>query len=103
RTIERERVTVMTGPPTLWSSILDHPDFATTDLSSLRIAFVGAASIPEVLIRRMLADLPLEHLSTGFGLTESSAMCSITHPGDPLDLISTWNCGTPLEDIEIRL
>ncbi len=103
RIVERERVTVMTGPPTLWLSILDHPDFATTDLSSLRIAFVGAASIPETLIRRMLTELPLEHLSTGYGLTESSAMCSITHPGDPVDLISIWNCGTPVEDIETRM
>ena len=103
RIIERERVSVMTGPPTLWSAILDHPDTATTDLSSLRIAFVGAASIPEVLIRRMLAELPLEHLSTGYGLTESSAMCSITRPGDPVDLIANWNCGTPVEDIEIRI
>ena len=30
-------------------------------------------------------------------------MCSITRPDDPLDLISVWNCGTPLEDIEIRM
>ncbi len=102
-TIERERVSVVTGPPTLWSSILDHADAARTDLSSLRLAYVGAASVPEPLIRRMLAELPVEHVSTGYGLTEATAMCSITRPADPPDTISTWNGGTPVDDVEIRM
>jgi HIP---CoA ligase len=103
RTIERERVSVLTGPPTLWTSLLDHPERARTDLSSLRIAYVGAASVPEALLRRMLAELPVEHISTGYGLTEATAMCSITRPGDSPDTISTWNGGTPVDDVEIRI
>ena len=103
RTIERERVSVVTGPPTLWTSLLDHPERARTDLSSLRIAYVGAASVPEALLRRMLAELPVEHISTGYGLTEATAMCSITRPGDSPDTISTWNGGTPVDDVEIRI
>ena len=46
---------------------------------------------------------PFEHLSTGYGLTEATAMCSITRPGDSPDTIATWNCGTPVDDIEIRI
>ncbi|MEX1007401.1 MAG: AMP-binding protein [Acidimicrobiia bacterium] len=103
RVIERERVTVVTGPPTLWSAMLDHAHRQATDLSSLRIAYVGAATVPETLIRRMLAELPVEHVSTGYGLTEATAMCSITKPGDAPDTISAWNGGTPVEDIEVRI
>jgi HIP---CoA ligase len=103
RAIERERVSVVTGPPTLWSAILDHPEAPATDLSSLRLAFVGAASVPEALIRRMLAELPVEHVSTGYGLTESTAMCSITKPSDPPEVISTWNGGVPVEGVEVRM
>jgi HIP---CoA ligase len=103
RAIERERVTVVTGPPTLWTGILDHPYRTSTDLSSLRLAFVGASSVPEALIRRMLAELPVDHVSTGYGLTESSAMCSITRPDDPPEVISTWNGGYPIEGVEIRI
>jgi HIP---CoA ligase len=103
RAIERERVSVLTGPPTLWTAILDHTDKASTDLSSLRIAFVGASSVAEPLIHRILAELPVEHVSTGYGLTESSAMCSITRPDDPPAVISAWNGGYPIEGVEVRL
>ena len=51
----------------------------------------------------MLAELPVEHISTGYGLTEATAMCSITRPGDSPDTISTWNGGTPVDDVEIRI
>jgi acyl-CoA synthetase (AMP-forming)/AMP-acid ligase II len=94
---------VLTGPPNLWTAILDHPDAASTDLSSLRIAFVGASSVPEALIHRMLAELLVEHVSTGYGLTESSAMCSITRPDDPPAVISAWNGGYPIEGVEVRV
>jgi acyl-CoA synthetase (AMP-forming)/AMP-acid ligase II len=103
RAIERERVSVVTGPPTLWSAILDHPDMPTTDLSSIRLAFVGAAPAAGALIHRMLAELPVEHVSTGYGLTESTAMCSITKPSDPPDVISAWSAGTPVDGVEVRV
>src|SRR4029450_2812011 len=49
-TIEREKVTKLFCPPTVWISLLRHPDFATRDLSSLRKGYYGAAAMPvEVL------------------------------------------------------
>lgn len=56
RALERvasERVTVLPGAPTLYQSILDHPDRDRHDLSSLRVAVTGAADIPVELIRRI--------------------------------------------------
>ena len=51
----RERVTVGQGVPTQWRLVLDHPDFAARDLSSLRIAGTGAATVPPELVREMEA------------------------------------------------
>ena len=51
-------MTVLPGPPTLYQSILDHPDRAQHDLSSLRVAVTGAADIPVELIRRVHDELP---------------------------------------------
>ena len=65
-----EGVTVLPGPPTLYQSVLDHPQRAQHDLSSLRLAVTGAADIPVELIRRVQAELPFSMIITGYGLTE---------------------------------
>jgi acyl-CoA synthetase (AMP-forming)/AMP-acid ligase II len=54
--VAEEQVTVLPGPPTLYQSILDHPDRGRHDLSSLRVAVTGAADIPVELIRRVVDD-----------------------------------------------
>ena len=63
--VERERVTVLPGSPTIYQAILDHPDRGRRDLSSLRVAVTGAADIPVELIRRVDDELPFSTLITG--------------------------------------
>jgi acyl-CoA synthetase (AMP-forming)/AMP-acid ligase II len=53
RLIGHEHVTVAQGVPTQWTLMLDHPDIETTDMSSLRLASTGAATVPAELVRRM--------------------------------------------------
>ena len=55
RRVADDRVSVLPGPPTLYYALLDAPDRATRDLSSLRIAVTGAAAIAPSLIERMRA------------------------------------------------
>ena len=55
--IAAERINVLPGPPTLYLSMLAHPKLAETDLSSLRIAVTGAATIPPILMERMRREL----------------------------------------------
>ena len=74
RTVAAESVTVLPGPPTLYQSILDHPDRDRFDLSSLRIAATGAADIPVELIRRMREELRFRTIITGYGLTEAGTV-----------------------------
>jgi HIP---CoA ligase len=96
-----ERVTVLPGPPTLYQSILDHPQRDRHDLSSLRVAVTGAADIPIELIRRVGAELPFDMIITGYGLTEAGT-ASATGPGDDADTIAT-TVGRPRPGFEIRL
>ena len=100
--VERERVSALPGPPTLFTSLLDHRD-AGVDVSSLRIGFVGASTVAPELLRRVRNELPFEALTTGYGLTESTAMVSITHPDDPPEEIAFWNGGSPLPGIEVAI
>ncbi|MEU5343730.1 MULTISPECIES: FadD3 family acyl-CoA ligase [unclassified Streptomyces] len=97
--VERERVTVLPGPPTLYHSLLQAPP--GRDLSSLRVAVTGSADIPVELVRRVTTELPFRHLMTGYGLTEAGTV-SASRPGDPYEAVAT-TVGRPCEGIEVRI
>jgi acyl-CoA synthetase (AMP-forming)/AMP-acid ligase II len=99
--VAQERVTVLPGPPTLYQSILDHPDRDRHDLSSLRIAVTGAADIPVELIRRVHEELPFPTIITGYGLTEGGTAAA-TGPGDDVETIAT-TVGRPRPGFELRI
>ncbi|WP_329519534.1 acyl-CoA synthetase [Spirillospora sp. NBC_01491] len=83
-TIERERASKLFAPPTVWISLLRHPDFGTRDLSSLRKGYYGASAMPvEVLgeIRRRLPDVRLWNF---YGQTEMSPLATILGPDEQL-------------------
>jgi acyl-CoA synthetase (AMP-forming)/AMP-acid ligase II len=86
--VERERITFLPGPPTLYRSILDHPDRGRFDLGSLRVAITGAADIPVTLIEEMRKQLPFRTILVGYGLTEAGT-CTGSHPDDDAETIAT--------------
>lgn len=102
--IERHRVTILSGVPTMFSSILDHPRRAEFDLSSLRSASLGSTTIPEALIRRV-SD-PAEGLGMTtvvmYGLTEA---CGSTHVSAPDDgpAVRAQTVGVAVPGIEDRI
>ena len=101
RTVDAESVTVLPGPPTIYQSILDHPDRDRFDLSSLRVAVTGAADIPVDLIRRMREELPFRTIITGYGLTEAGTVTG-TAPDDDFATIAT-TVGRARPGLEMRI
>jgi acyl-CoA synthetase (AMP-forming)/AMP-acid ligase II len=97
--IERERVTMLPGPPTLYHTLLAAN--RQRDLSSLRAAVTGSADIPVELIRRIRNELPFETIMTGYGLTEAGTVTA-SRRGDSFEDIAT-TVGTACEDIEVRI
>ncbi len=69
--IEQQQITVLPGPPTIFQSILDHPDRKTFDLDSLRLVVTGAALVPVELVRGLWSELGIETVLTAYGLTEA--------------------------------
>ncbi len=101
RTVAEESVAVFPGPPTVYQSILDHPDRDAYDLSTLRLAVTGAADIPVELIRRMHDELPFSLIVTGYGLTEAGTVTA-TAPDDDFETIAT-TVGRVRPGLEIRV
>ncbi len=102
RRVVEERITVLPGPPTVFQSIMNDPDLAQFDLSSLRLSVTGAANTPPEIIRRMRDDLHIGSIVCGYGLTETHGTISMCHHGDPLDVVAT-TVGRPLDGIEVRI
>jgi HIP---CoA ligase len=99
--IERERITVLPGPPTIYQSLLAHESLPRRDLSSLRLAVTGAASVPPVLITRMRRELKFESVLTAYGLTESTGVVTVC-PHDADDVTVATRCGVPIPGVEVR-
>jgi acyl-CoA synthetase (AMP-forming)/AMP-acid ligase II len=99
--IERERVTMLPGPPTIFQELLAHPRRDQHDLSSLRLVVTGAAMVPVALIERMWTELAIETILTAYGLTEA-VVVTMCLPGDDAETIS-GTCGCAAADFEIRI
>ncbi len=99
--LERERISVLPGPPSLYQALLAHPERAQADLSSLRVAVTGAAPVPVELIRRMREELHFRTVLTAYGLTESCGMVSICRPEDDAETIS-HSSGRAIPGVEVR-
>ncbi|MBF6336723.1 AMP-binding protein [Nocardia abscessus] len=100
--VERERITVLTGPPTLFHDLLACDRRVDRDLSSLRLAGTGGASVPSGLVERIRRDLGVEKVFTGYGLTESTGVATVCSPDAPADLVA-GTVGKALPGVRVRV
>jgi fatty-acyl-CoA synthase len=83
--IAREHVTKLFCPPTVWISLLRHPDFDATDLSSLRKGYYGASPMPVQVLRELQLRLPNVQLWNFYGQTEMAPLATILRPEEQLE------------------
>lgn len=104
-TIQRERITLLPGAPTIFTSLLEAPTRNEYDLSSLRLSITGAAVVPVVLIERMRAAAPeglgIDNVYTAFGMTEA-VVATMCREGDADELVAN-TCGRAIPGVEIRI
>jgi fatty-acyl-CoA synthase len=82
--IEREKVTKLFCPPTVWISLLRSPDFDTRNLSSLRKGYYGASAMPVEVLRELQQRLPDVQLWNFYGQTEMAPLATILRPHEQL-------------------
>jgi acyl-CoA synthetase (AMP-forming)/AMP-acid ligase II len=102
RAVQEHRITVLPGPPTIYQTLLDHPKHGDYDLTSLRFAVTGAATIPVVLIERMQAELDIDIVLTAYGLTEASGFGTMCRADDDAVTVATTS-GRPIAGFELAI
>ena len=97
--IERDRVTIFQGVPTMFNALLHSEAADTADASSMRLCMSGGAAIPVELIRAFEEKFDCIILE-GYGLSETSPVASFNHPGKER---KPGSIGTPIEDVEMQV
>ncbi|MFZ2175647.1 MAG: 3-[(3aS,4S,7aS)-7a-methyl-1,5-dioxo-octahydro-1H-inden-4-yl]propanoyl:CoA ligase, partial [Rhodococcus sp. (in: high G+C Gram-positive bacteria)] len=99
--IAAEKISVLPGAPTIFQSILDHPDRPKYDLSSLRVAVTGAAAVPVALVERMQSELSFDAVLTAYGQTEAVVVTMCRTDDDPVTVATT--SGRAIPGMEVRI
>ena len=92
RDIGRKKVTAFSAVPTIFNAIINHPDVAKYDLSSLKVCGSGAAPLP-VEVMNKFEELTGCRIIEGYGLTETSPSAS-SNPA--VGLRKPGSVGTPM-------
>jgi len=99
--IEKARITVLPGAPTIFTTLINHDRRTDFDLSSLRFSIAGAATVPERLFADMLEILGFEQVAQAYGLTECVVATQSRPHEDPLHVAQTTGPAVP--GLEIRI
>ena len=100
--IERNKVKRWNAVPTMVTRLLDHPDVARRDLSSLKSISIGGAPLHAELMQRIRTQLPSvsPRIPTGYGLTENGGQATAAAGSE--DIAELGSTGKPLPCVEIR-
>src|SRR5215211_6028148 len=97
--IERDRVTLFAGVPTMYGAMLNHPDREDRDHTCLRICVSGGSAMPVEVLRGFEEGFGCKVLE-GYGLSETSPVASFNHPDRER---KAGSIGTPIEGVEMRV
>jgi fatty-acyl-CoA synthase len=84
-TIEAERCTGVLGVPTMFIAQLQHAEFDSFDLSSLRTGMMAGSPCPVEVMREVIGKMNMEQVTIGYGMTETSPVSTQTDLDDPLE------------------
>jgi fatty-acyl-CoA synthase len=99
--VEAHRATKLFCPPTVWISLMQHPDFKRRDLSSLRKGYYGASIMPVEVLNELGEQLPDVRLFNFYGQTEMSPVATILGPEDQVR--KAGSAGKAALNVETRI
>ena len=102
KTVQEERCTALHGVPTMFIMELDHPEFSSFDMSSLRTGIMAGAPCPVEVMRRLISEMHMKDILIGYGQTEVSPINNMTLPDDSLER-RTETGGRAVPWVEIKV
>jgi long-chain acyl-CoA synthetase len=97
--IQRDKVTVFEGVPTMYSAMLNHPDRDSFDTSSLKFCASGGSAMPVEILKGFEEAFGCKVME-GYGLSETSPIASFNHPDRER---KPGSIGTPIDGVEMKV
>jgi fatty-acyl-CoA synthase len=101
RLIEEHRITSFFAPPTVWISLLRHPDFDKRDLTSLRSLYYGASIMPVPVLEELRRRLPRARPFNCYGQSEIAPLATVLRPEE--HDARPASAGRPIMTVETRV
>jgi fatty-acyl-CoA synthase len=102
KAVADERCTAIYGVPTMFVAMLDHPDFASFDLTSLRTGIMAGSPCPIEVMKKVVSLMHMSEVTIAYGMTETSPVSFQSNVDDPLEKrVSTVGRVQPHVEVKI--
>ena len=100
--IQKQRITIFCGVPTMYSVLLTNPKIETFDLTSIRVCISGASPLPPYVQKKFMA-ITTGFLAEGYGLTEASPVTHCNPIDKTMENMRIGSIGLPLPDTDAKI
>ncbi len=100
--VNSEHITTFNGVPTMFIAMMNHPDFAKTDFSHIRVGIMAGANCPADLMKKATVDMNMKEIVSVYGQTEASPGCTMSSYFDSLE-VRTETVGSAFANVECKI
>ena len=100
--VNSERITTFNGVPTMFIAMMNHPDFAKTDFSHIRVGIMAGANCPADLMKKATEVMNMKEIVSVYGQTEASPGCTMSSYYDSLE-VRTETVGSAFANVECKV
>ena len=100
--VDSERATIVYGVPAMFIAELEHPEFASFQLTSLRTGIMAGAPCPIEVMKRVITEMHCSGITIAYGQTEASPVITMSKADDPVETRVT-TVGMPVSNTEVKI
>ena len=100
--VNSEKITTFNGVPTMFIAMMEHPDFAKTDFSYLRVGIMAGSNCPADLMKKASEVMNMKEIVSVYGQTEASPGCTMSSYYDSLE-VRTETVGSAFANVECKI
>ncbi len=100
--IEKEKCSIFTGPPAMYTMIMEHEDFTSKKVKSMRTGIIGGAPVTPQVVEEIINKIGMK-LFSAYGMTENSGITTMSEVNDSPELVANTSGRLLHEDCDLKI